>query len=252
MKWSGEYKVNYYETDYNNILKPRSIARYMQETAWNALKSWGPAPEYLRKNNLAFILSKISFRYYSEMREDDEIKVETWAVPPSKSIIFVRNYRIYKNGAAAVEATSAWALMDMKEKVILKPDALGDNFKGFDDEELDFAVTRRFKLPENPPELREYKVRYADIDTNFHMNNVAYIDLISECLYNESEIISPSLRKRVLSIDLNYNAEAIFGDVIEISKIINKIGDCEEIYLTGRVKSDLPKECFEAKAVIKI
>ena len=264
MKWHNEYKVHYYYTDYNNILKPGYIAKYMQETAWNALKAWGPAPGYLKGNNLAFILSKISFRYYREIREDDEIKVETWAVPPSRSVIFVRNYRIYKGGETAAEASSAWALMDIKEKSILKPEALGDNFKGFDDEVLDFAVQKRIAIPNTIPEgpaerreyreYREYKVRYADIDTNFHMNNVAYIDLISECLYNEGEKMSPDLKKRVMSIDLNYNSEAVFGDVIGIDKVVNKpgkLGDCEEIYLEGRVKT-AEKTCFEAKAVIKV
>lgn len=250
MKWSDKYKIHYYYTDYNNILKPGYIARYMQETAWNALKSWGPKPEYLHENNLAFILSKISFKYYSDIREDDEIKVETWAIPP-KSIIFARNYRIYKGGAVAAEATSAWALMDMKEKAILKPAVLGDNFKGFDDEELGFAVQRRFKFPENPAERREYQVRYSDIDTNFHMNNAAYIDLISECLYNKGDKLSQDLKKQVLSIDLNYNSEAVFGEIIEIDKFIDKIGDCEEIYLTGKVKT-ADKNCFEAKAVMKV
>jgi len=250
MKWSDEYRVHYYYTDYNNILKPGYIARYMQETAWNALKSWGPAPEYLMENNLAFILSKISFKYYREIREDDRIKVETWAVPP-KSLIFIRNYRIYKGGAVAAEAASAWALMDMKEKAVLKPEVLGGNFKGFDSEELGFAVQRRFKIPENPAELLEYKVRYADIDTNFHMNNAAYIDLVSECLYNGGEKMSPDLKKQVLSVDLNYNSEAVFGDVIGIEKIAEKNGDCEEIYLTGKVKA-ADKNCFEAKAVIKV
>ena len=248
MKWSNEYKVHYYYTDYNNILKPSYIARYMQETAWNALKSWGPSPEYLKENNLGFILSKISYKYYQEIREDDEIKVETWAIPPSKSVIFIRNYRIYKDNAVAVEAASIWALMDMKDKIILKPEVLGSNLNGFDDEELSFTVQKRFKIPDNPAELREYKVKYADIDTYYHMNNVAYIDLICECLYNDGEKISPDLKKQVLSIDLNYNSEAVFGDIIGINKIVEKNGDCEEIYLTGKVND---KNCFEAKAVIK-
>ena len=251
MKWSDEYKVHYYYTDYNNILKPGYIARYMQETAWNALKNWGPSPEYLSENKLGFILSKISFKYYQEIREDDIIKVETWAVPPSKSVVFVRNYRIYNKGEIAVEASSMWALMgmmDMQERAVLKPEVLGDNFKGFDDEELSFGVQRRFKFPEHQAEIseyNEYKVKYADIDTYYHMNNVAYIDLVNECLYNDNEKLSRDLKKKILSLDLNYNSEAVFGDVIKLNKIIN----CEEIYITGEVNN---KNCFEAKVVIKV
>ena len=111
MKWSNDYKVHYYYTDYNNILKPSYIARYMQETAWNSLKCWGPSWEYLKENNFAFILSKISFRYYEEIYEDDIIRAETWANPP-KTVIFPRNYRIYKDGKIAAEAVSSWVLIN--------------------------------------------------------------------------------------------------------------------------------------------
>ena len=249
MKWADEYRVHYYYTDYNNILKPGYIARYMQETAWNALKSWGPSPDYLRENNLAFILSKIGFRYYQEIREDDIIKVETWAIEPSRSVVFTRNYRIYKGGGVAAEATSAWALMDMRERAILKPEALGDRFKGFDCEELGFAVQRRLKIPEGPAELREYRVKYADIDSNCHMNNAAYIDLVSECMYGEGEAPGAGLRKQVLEMGLNYNSEAVFGDVIAINKIAAKDGEREELYIAGEVGG---RSCFEARAVIKV
>ena len=253
MKWSNEYRVHYYYTDYSNILKPGYIARYMQETAWNALKEWGPAPKYLKERCFAFILSKISFRYYKEIYEDDVIKVETWAVPPSKSVIFTRNYRIYKEGGVAAEAASAWDLMDMKERTVLKPEVLGENFKGFDDEELSFGVQKRFKIPDAVPETYSFCVRYADIDTNLHMNNAVYIDLVSECIYNAEDKLSADLKKSVLSIDFNYNSEAVYGDIIEIEKtaapnLDNK--EFEEIYLSGKVKST-DKNCFEAKTVVR-
>ena len=248
MKWSNEYKIHYYYTDYNNILKPSYIARYMQETAWNALKSLGPPPEYLIKNNIAFILAKISFKYYEEIYEDDIIKVETWALP-AKSLIFPRNYRVYKNNKTAVEATSAWILLDTKEKNILKPEVLGENFTAYDDEELDFNVQKRFKMPENMDIYSEYKVKYSDIDTYFHMNNVAYIDLICDNLYSDEDIISadPKSKKRLLSLDVNYNSEARFSQIIEINKSNENIGG--EYYFRAKVK-DAQQNCFEAKAVI--
>ena len=179
MKFSEEYRVHYYYTDYNNVLKPGYIGRYMQETAWYSFKNRGADMQYIKENNLAFILSKISFRYYDEIYEDDIIKVETWANPP-KTLMFPRNYRIYKNGKAVVEAVSVWVLMDIKNKLICRPDDFQNIFTAYDGEELDFAVQKRFKMPDdiNMGGYFEYKVKCSDIDTYFHMNNVAYIDLI--------------------------------------------------------------------------
>ena len=252
MKWSNEYKIHYYYTDYNNILKPSYIGRYMQETAWYALKNLGPSPQFLSENNLAFILSKISFRYYDEIREDDIIKVETWANHP-KTIIFPRNYRIYRENQIVSEAVSAWALMDMKEKNILRPDVIAENFKnGFDDEELNFTVQRRFKVPENPIDstASEYKVAYSDIDTNLHMNNSVYIDLICNTLYSEGEKLSADLKKTILSLDLNYNSQAVFGDIIGIDRIVESDENNENHYINAMIKSN-GQNCFESKIVIK-
>ena len=255
MKWSDEYKVHYYYTDYNNVLKPGYIARYMQETACNALKNWGPTPKYLKENDMGFILAKISFRYYEEIFEDDIIKVETWANPP-KSLIFTRNYRIYKDGKTAVEAVSSWVLMDIKEKNILRTENFDEKFMAYDDEKLTFEVQRRLKMPEEMNLCEEYKVRYADIDTNFHMNNVAYIDLICDNLYENKDIISPELKKRIVSLDLNYNGEARFAQTIKINKGMMFCIDAEEYYMCAKIKdgdsdsNNGERNCFDAKIIL--
>ena len=247
MKWSEEYRVHYYYTDYSNVLKPGYIARYMQETAWNALKNLGPPPGYLKENNLAFILTKIGFKYHEDIYEDDIIKVETWA-NPAKSLVFPRNYRIYKDGRVAAEAVSAWVLMDAKEKAILRPEVLGANFTAYDDEEPMFAIQRRLQTPQAMDFYGEYKVGYSDIDTYFHMNNAAYIDLICDTLYAEGEI--PEGKKRAVSLEVNYNGEARHAQVIEISKgSLPCGGGTEEHYIRAKVKG-AQQNCFESKIVL--
>jgi acyl-CoA thioesterase FadM len=247
MKWFDEYRVHYYYTDYNQILKPSYIGRYMQETAWSALKGWGPTPEYLYENKLAFILSKISFRYYEEIREDDAIKVETWPNLPS-GLTFPRNYRIYKNGKIAVEAVSAWAVLDVREKSVLRPGERKDVLTAYDDEKLGFDVLRRIKMPENMGRFGEYRVKCSDIDGNLHMNNAVYIDLVCDSLYEEGDEISPALKKRVLSIDINYHGEARFAQTLEIDKgaALCADGKAEECYLKAKIKGE-ERICFEAK-----
>jgi len=226
----------------------------MQETAWNALKNFGPSPEYLKQNNLAFILSKISFKYYEEIYEDDIIKVETWPNQP-KTLIFPRNYRITKDGKIVVEAVSAWVLMDIKNKNILRPDIYKDIFTAYDDEELSFTVQKRLRTPDDMKFNTEYKVGYSDIDSNIHMNNTAYIDLVCDNLYNDGDIISPDLKKRILSLDLSYNSEARFSQTLEINKgaILCENGETgeetEEYYIKAKIKNE-DHNCFEAKVVL--
>ena len=254
MKWSDEYRVHYYYTDYNNILKPAYAGRYMQETAWSALKNWGPSPKYLQQRNLAFILTKMSFRYYMEIREDDMIKVETWA-NPAKTIIFPRHYRIYRGGEIAIEATSEWVLLDTKEKNIMRPDDYKEVLTAYDDEEPAFTVQKRIKMPAAMDIVTQYTVGYSDIDTNLHMNNARYIDLICDNLYSGGEAISPALKKRIMALDINYIGEARFGETIEINKgaASPENGgagtETKEHYMKAKIKNS-GQNCFEAKITL--
>lgn len=248
MKWANEYKVHYYHTDYNNILKPGHIARYMQETAWNALKNLGPRPEYLKKNNIAFILVKISFRYYENIYEDDIIKAETW-VNPRKPLFFPRNYRIYKKDKIAVEAVSDWVVLNITERAVMRPDILDKKFMEPDPDVLDFSVQKRINMPENMTFSYDYKIKYSDIDSYFHMNNAVYIDLICDNLYNKNEVLSPELKKHIISLDINYNSEAVFAQELEISEGIVYSGDTEEHYISAKIKNT-EKNCFESKTVL--
>ncbi|MCL1794613.1 MAG: thioesterase [Oscillospiraceae bacterium] len=248
MKWSQEYKVHYYYTDYANVLKPAYIARYMQETAWNALKAWGPSPKYLNERNLAFILTKMSFVYHEEIFEDDIIQVETWANPP-RTIIFPRNYRIFKGENLAVEAVSEWVLLGVKEKIIVRPADYKDILNAYDDEKPTFSVQKRFNMPEEMDGPAEYAVKYSDIDTNFHMNNTRYIDLICDNLYSDDETVSPESKKRLLSLDVNYIGEARFGQIIRISRAAAPSGpETKEHYMRAKIKG-VEQNCFEAKCI---
>jgi len=63
-------------------------------------------------------------------------------------------------------------------------------------------------------------------------------------------------------LDLSYNSEAVFGDIIKIEKftnitdITNIVDGCEEIYLIGTIKREDAengcKGCFEAKVVVNL
>lgn len=261
MKWQEEYKIHYYYTDYKGKLKPSYISRYMQETANRSMKNFGLSTDFLIKNNFAFILSKISFKYYAPIFEDDVIKVQTWTLPP-KTTIFQRNYRIYKSEDVAVEATSAWALLNIKERSIVRPENFtymtGDMM---DTEEMSFQVQRRLKMPDDiMKHLEDYTVKYSDIDHNMHMNNSVYIDLICDCIYSQAEKIDEGGNNKIASvnsIDISYNNEALFGDTLEITKGIisteseNEGISSEEHCIKARNKSN-DLTCFEAVVNVSV
>lgn len=244
MKWIEKYPAYYYFADHNGVIKPAYIDRYMQETGYFALKNLGPTPEYLDANNFAFILSKICFKFYMPIYEGGNIEVQTWARDP-KALTFQRNYRIIEDGVVMAEADSSWVLFHTKEKKILKPTEIPFTKDQLDDEDIGFTVSRRLKLSDNMHFIGSYKVKYSDLDSNRHMNNTRYLDLI--CDYAEHDCEFPFDRRFVSTLEISHVNEARFGDEIELF-----LSNEEPARLSIRAKiksSGLP--CFDAYLEIK-
>lgn len=249
MKWSENYPSYYYFADHNRIIKPAYIDRYMQETGYSALKNLGPSPEYLDANNFAFILSKICFRFYKPVYEGGNINVQTWAREP-KTLTFQRNYRIIEDDEVVAEADSLWVLFHTKEKKILKPSAINFTKEQLDDEELDFAVSKRLKLSENADFAGLYTVKYSDLDSNNHMNNTRYLDLICDCA--ENNLVIPFDRRFISMMEITHINEAKHNDEIELylADEPNPSGELTCKSIRARIKSSgFP--CFDAYLEIK-
>ena len=247
MKHIEKYRVHYHYTDRNFELKLFYIAKYIQETALAAFDLIDGPRRELEENNLAFILSKISFVFEGEIKKFDEISVETWAMLP-KTATLIRNYRVYNDttGICAVRAASAWALININEKTIINPNTLSENFNSrTDGEELGFAPVRRIKMPDENETasgwelLFEKEVFYSDIDENMHMNNTVYLDVVQNALKKAARKDLPTGKLR--SLDLSYNYAAEESDILSVWGI--KINN--EIYLRGKIGE---VNCFDAKA----
>ena len=245
MKHSEKYRVHYHDTDRNFNLKLFYMAKYMQETALAAFDRLESPRRELTEKKLAFILSKMSFRFEGEIKKFDEIRVDTWFLP-MKSITVIRNYRIFNEtmGTYAVRATSSWALVNINEKAIVRPSALSENFTAvIDDEELGINSARRIDKPNeiklsDDNYLFEREVLYSDIDENTHMNNTIYLDIVENSIWKTVRGILPG---KLRTLDIAYNNGASEGDCISIWGVRT----AGNIYIHGEIGAI---DCFDAKA----
>ena len=250
MKHNEKYHVHYHYTDRNFNLKLCYLAKYMQETALAAFDRLDAPRRELIDKNLAFFLSKISFRFEGEIRKFDDIRVETWALPV-KSAAYIRNYRIYNEstGVCAVRAASSWVLINMAKKTIVHPNTLSENFTAInDDEELGFGPVRRIRTPDESGLLTdesflfEKEVFYCDIDENLHMNNTVYLDIVENALWMMTRGVLPG---KLCALDLSYNKGAVEGDRLSVSGLTIAGDFGTEIYLRGMIGKS---NCFIARA----
>jgi acyl-ACP thioesterase len=107
------------------------------------------------------------------------------------------------------DAFSVWALMDIRNRRLLKVNEFEFGFSG--DETLAVDLPRRVHFPVSLPveEAGERTIRYADIDYNGHMNNTRYPDMLCDFLPNV-------FSKRVMGFTLSYLHEATYGHTLKV------------------------------------
>lgn len=213
MKWSTDFTVRYHDTDANEIVSPSFIFKLLQETAMCQMKAQRPSYRELLNQNKSFVISGIRVEMYEPLTHGEVITVSTWGCEP-RGFSFPRSYSIERDGEIVCEANSTWALVDTREKKLVRSSDVELNY--YTDKPNELSNPVRFRIPAelNLSLVGEYTIRYSDTDVNGHMNNTNYPDMLLNAMPSPEN-------KLIKSIAISYQSEA-------------KVGDCLKIYM-GRM-----------------
>ncbi len=209
MKWTGEYRVNANDTDFNNIVSASNLLRYMQDAANSSMEDDGLSYNELFERGYSFILSRIRLSSYAPLYSHDKLEVQSWACE-SRGVQFNRCYRILRDGGIVAEAVSVWAMVGVNDRKLHRVTEMNLPYRIDDMLELDMPA--RFKIPEDVDMhlVGERTVEYADIDLNGHMNNTRYPDIL--CGYIDADMKN----QRVISMGISFVSEAPLGENLKI------------------------------------
>ena len=180
MKWTEHISVDAHDTDAYHMARPAALLRYMQSAANLQLYHCGPSTEQLLALGQAFVVSRMAIDFYMPVTSYDKLDVSTWSADTSRGYSFNRCYSVMHGDRPVAAATSVWALTDIHTHKLIRYD---DYHCGHEnDPALSVAAPLRFPMPQEMDEIGIYTVLYRDIDQNHHMNNVRYLDLITDHL----------------------------------------------------------------------
>ncbi|KAM7280579.1 hypothetical protein ACFE04_007713 [Oxalis oulophora] len=186
------------------------ILNLLQETAINHLRTsglvgdgFGVTPGML-KNNLIWIVTKMTVEIDSYPTWDEVLEVETWLRPSGKNGV-QKDWTI-KNlvtGQVLARATSNWMMMNEKTRRLSKiPEKVKAEISPFFLEpKEDGSVHKKIeKLVEAKHVNKNLKPKRSDIDMNHHVNNVKYsnwmLEAIPETILEECQLSSITLEFR--------------------------------------------------------
>jgi len=207
------YSVYSYEVDTNANAPITAIANYIQDIAAKHAEVLGWGFEEMLKKHQYWVLYRlrIDILRYPAWRE--EIIVETW--PSGIDRLFAnRDFRIADGqGRVIGNATSAWLIIDRRSRRPQSPESLHDTLPGLPVSTVGKSLE---KLPpvEGGNDRKSFRVKYSDLDQNNHVNNVKYIQWITDSYPKDF-----CAKNRIVNFEINYLSESSLGEKIEIESV---------------------------------
>ena len=238
-KVSDSFAIKCYEVDSAKRLKPTAFMDMAQEMAYQAASAMKFGYYELIQSNLAWVLSRMRFRFLDTPHWEDEVTIRTWhrgAFGP----FFVRDFEVVgKDGHRMIEATSSWVVIDVESRRMFHPE---DVLPKEDTACHDFAIETpagKVMMPRGvePEYVTTHKVAYSDIDLVGHTNNARYVAWALDCLEFGGDSI------RVDEVEIVFHHEARPGDEIALLKV-EKDG---WVYVEGR-REETPVFCVKFRS----
>lgn len=219
----------------NGSLKPSAMLKYMQDAATIDAASFGADYVSLRKEDMIFVVSKVLVSYDRTPHIDECLEVRTWN-SGTQGVSFVRNYVMTVNGEEIGRATSRWVLVSYSARRILRPDALFTSVTTNAEEQVDLEPARRISLLSDVPVINDaYRASLTDMDTNCHVNNTRYGDLLVD--YSGIDFTD----KKVKEFEIHFVSEMKAGQTVAI----NASADGDRSFVTAT--KDSGQQVFTAR-----
>lgn len=221
----GEYEVHYYETNYRLECKISSIINYFCDIGSKQSEELGVGIDYLTERRLAYVFYRYDIKVNRYPKYGEKIKVVTMA-KSFKKFYASRAYEIYdENNEKIVEGEGIFLLINIdRRRAVRIPE---DQYiaYGVDIESCpDIKVTKLEKLTKEMNK-NNFKVRYGDIDSNMHVNNVKYVEWAVESL--PLEIVS---NYELKELSVVFEKECRYGAEVSASYEIRENEDGVEIF----------------------
>ncbi len=203
-------RINSYETDLNANIKAVSLQNLLQEVAYRGSEFCQCGPSVMKDRGIFWALNRIHFHIYDYPKWGDDVVLQTWSrgqVGP----LWHRNFRMLKGGSAAVLGTSAWTVVDLKERSIYRGDLGFDPSFHYPEDTLPFCS--KIIVPREIEQVSggTHKVQWSDLDTNGHANNCAYTQWALDLL--PIEYVKTHLLR---DVQVNYHREAHYGEQVDL------------------------------------
>lgn len=232
------FRVNTYECDINQTLKPAAFFQHLTEAAGIHATLLGAGFDVMYARDLFWVHSRMKIKFYSFPHVDDQVTIRTWPKTIQQKLFYIRDYEmVAANGQRVVAATSAWLVINATSRRMIPPQSLDLNLPVNDRIGLDEPLDR-IGLSKDGEERLRVRAGYSAVDMLGHVNNSRYVEWICDAFPIET------YRQRKLDwLQINYDHEIRPGE--EVAVLANSTADAQLWAVEGINRSN-DTRAFEA------
>lgn len=228
------YTINFFDVDSEHKCKFSSLGNFLWDVIISQSDSLGETKEGFAQNNCIWVLLKYDITIYEYPKLRDEIKVQTKVLGAKKFYGYRQNTIKNSEGKVIGEVFSTAILIDFEKRRPMRISAEQSEIYGLKEELDEVPALDDIPKIQKIDYIKNYPVRYSDIDSNGHVNNVKYIEMAMDTLprsilteYNLFNIKVLFKKETTDGDTLNISSEVIYdqnNDIITIHNITSDSG----------------------------
>ena len=186
---------------------PYAILDIFQEMAGRHANILGCGTDFIKANNIAWILAKQYVEIYKEPTYEGKVSCYTFPHKPS-NVGGLRETVILEDGEVIIRGITLWVMVDLNDFSL---SSLSKDIYGISEYyEPYFRRVPKVIDTKNLDVFDTYKVLPTDLDKYHHMNNAKYANFICNSLHLST--------KDIKSFSIVYHHQAKLGDEIKLVK----------------------------------
>ncbi|MCR1949919.1 thioesterase [Clostridium sp. DSM 100503] len=227
-----EYTINIFNVDSEHKCTFSSLADFLWDVIIAQSDYLGETNEGFAQNNCIWVLLKYDITIYEYPKFKDKITVQTKVLGTKKFYGYRQNTMKNSEGKIIGEVFSTAILIDFDKRRPMRISPKQSEIYGLKEELVEVPVLDDIPKLQKPDYIKDYPVRYSDIDFNGHVNNVKYMEMAMDTLprsiLNEYNLfnIKVLFKKETTDGDtLHISSEVIYDENSDINTIHNITSD---------------------------
>jgi acyl-ACP thioesterase len=230
--------VSYGDVDRDGVLLLPGVFKFLQEAAIKHAAQFETGTRAIFNRGESWVLNRMAAAIHRYPRYEEPLRVVTWS-SGIRTFKGYRDYRIFCGDELVVAASSLWLYVNLKTKALVRvPEEVATSFP-CGPGAVFHAELDKLKLgPPRPGPVQPcpVSVRYSDVDSNGHVNNTAYLDLLQTALVKRGFPARPQNVAIQFLKEIPPGAESV-NVCLEVEEpgIVFSLGGPEALFAQGRV-----------------